>query len=258
MRRVNEKLVQSEKLKSDFLSNIKNEINNPITSVLGLVNQIIVHPQDIPKIVNNVRLIFNEVHALDFQMKNIFAAAEIEAGKCYPHLSQFNVNELIEDLVRTFEHHTAKRKIKIRKKLNANDLFVSDREKLEMILRNLLSNAIKFSGDQSEVTVGTVNTPNGLLINIQDHGVGVKAMNLKEIYDRFKQLDSGTTKAFSGHGLGLSIVHSLLEALDATFKIESEEKKGTRFEVMLSSKSITHSSTDHDILFDLDDKGEIF
>jgi len=255
---VNKKLLRSEQLKSDFLSNIKNEINNPLTSILGLLKQIIAHPEDAEKSVTSAKLIFSEAHMLNFQMKNIFNAAEIEAGQCYPQLSQLNINELINETVDSFAPQASKKKITFKKHLDPNFHCVSDREKIEMILLNLLSNAIKFSHKNSEVTVESTNTDEGLKLVVEDHGVGIEEENMGQIYDRFKQLDSGTRKEFGGHGLGLSIVHSLVDILDGTLHIDSTVDVGTRFEISLPPRALDDDAIDDEILFDSEEKGEIF
>ncbi len=255
---VNKKLLRSEQLKSDFLSNIKNEINNPLTSILGLLNQIIAHPEDVEKSSTKAKLIFNEAYMLDFQMKNIFHAAEIEAGQCFPLLSSLDVNELVEEIVLAFTYHAAKKNITFKKELAPDAKLVSDREKLEMILLNLVSNAIKFSDSDSEVIIKTVNKDGALTISVKDFGVGIEDQNLGQIYDRFKQLDSGTRKEFGGHGLGLSIVHSLVDIMDGTLKIESKVGKGTYFEISLPPKVLEVDEPDDEILFDSEGKGEIF
>lgn len=254
---VNKKLLVSEQLKSDFLSNIKNEINNPLTSILGLLTQIIAHPEDVQKSATSAKLIYNEAHMLNFQMKNIFNAAEIEAGECYPALSRVDINEIVKSVVKSFEYLVAKKGINFKLELDPHSTFVSDREKLEMILLNLISNAIKFGDSDTDVVVKTSNTDDGLTIAVEDFGVGIADENLSQIYDRFKQLDSGTRKGFGGHGLGLSIVHSLVDMLDGAMKIQSQVNKGTRFEIALPPK-VEDDAIEDEILFDSEEKGEIF
>lgn len=257
---VNLKLSKSEQLKSDFLSNIKNEINNPLTSILGLLNQISRNPEKKEQTSRNASLIYNEVYALNFQMKNIFNAAEIEAGQSFPELSNLNVKHLIEDLVGSFEPLATKKSIKIIASYEAEDTFVSDREKLEIILSNLIANAIKFSPSKSEVQIAISNTPQGgVSITIKDDGVGIESNDLDDIYDRFKQLDTGTRKEFGGHGLGLSIVHSLVDILDGTLKLESAKGKGTSFKIELPMNlSQGNEQAEDEVFFDNDLDEEVF
>lgn len=257
---VNHKLAKSEKLKSDFLSNIKNEINNPLTSILGLLNQISAKPEKLEQTSKNASLIYNEVYALNFQMKNIFNAAEIEAGQSFPELSNLNIKHFIEDLIESFSPLSAKKGIKFLLNSEITDSFVTDREKLEVILSNLIANAIKFSDNDSDVIISVKNDEKAnLCLSIQDFGVGIEGADLDDIYDRFKQLDTGTRKEFGGHGLGLSIVHSLVEILDGTLRLESKKEEGAFFEIILPlNLSGDIADADDEVFFDSDLEGEVF
>ncbi len=95
---VNKKLKESEGLKTNFLSNIRNEIINPFTSILTLSKSIMsVDIKNTDKIRNMVSLIHSESFDLDFQFKNIFAAAAIEAGEFHPDYSRVNISSVVKD-----------------------------------------------------------------------------------------------------------------------------------------------------------------
>ena len=99
-----------------------------------------------------------------------------------------------------------------------------------------------------------------LRIDVQDFGVGIETKNLGQIYDRFRQLDTGTRKEFEGHGLGLSIVHSLIYILDGTLEMISKFNEGTLFEIVLPIKTMNYDGLQEDeVLFNNDDpEGEVF
>ncbi len=258
---VNAKLLKSEELKSDFLSNIKNEINNPMTSILGLVNQIAASPDDIQRTATNANLVYTEMYALNFQIRNIFNAAEIEAGQSFPVISHINIQALIEELVHSFRHLATKKNIEFDLQLEADESFCSDHEKIEVVVANLISNAIKFSHEDSKIVIRTHNDDEAKLhIHVQDFGVGIETKNLGQIYDRFRQLDTGTRKEFGGHGLGLSIVHSLVSILEGTLDMKSEYNQGTHFEIELPPREVTDVELQEDeILFTNDnEEGEVF
>ena len=260
LERVNEKLLKSEKLKSDFLSNIKNEINNPLTSILGLLNQSISNPEDTERNIKNAKLIYDEVYSLNFQMRNIFNAAEIEAGQSFPELSNVNIKELIEETITSFKHLLTKNEIEIKLEYSGEEHFVSDREKLEVVMANLISNAIKFSDSSSQIMLGVINSESNLEIKLQDFGVGINEDDLNLIYDRFKQLDTGTRKGFGGHGLGLAVVNSLIEILEGKMVIDSRSGEGTQVAINLPLRSLDNTSIEEDeILFsNSEEEGEIF
>ncbi len=258
---VSEKLLRAEELKSDFLSNIKNEINNPLTSILGLLKHNISNPAAIEQNQKNAQLIFEEVYSLNFQIRNIFMAAEVEAGQAFPEFSNINLNRTIDQVIDSFDHLVARKKIEFDRHYEASESIVTDREKIEVIIANLISNAIKFSKEGARVVIQTSQDAEGnMVIAVQDFGVGIDDGFMDEIYDRFKQLDSGTRKEFGGHGLGLAIVNSLVELMDGSMAIESNVGKGTRLDIKLPPKEAQIGGEEEDeILFtNSEEEGEIF
>ncbi|HOV14466.1 MAG TPA: response regulator, partial [Spirochaetota bacterium] len=108
------------------------------------------------------------------------------------------------------------------------------------ILINLIANAVKFT-DNGEIslTVKKIienNDENVLQFIVKDQGVGIPSDKIDEIFERFKQLDNGTTKKYQGTGLGLSIVKKLVNLLKGSIKVDSELNKGSSFVVELPFK----------------------
>jgi len=234
LEKVNDKLIASEILKSHFLSNIMNEIVNPLTSILGLSNMSISSKEGYEKNVGNLKLIYNETFLLNFQLRNIFFAAEIEAGKYYPEISKVNVKNLLKELIKSFESLYNNQRNRIILDYEGSEIFSTDHGKLNIVVSNLLSNAIKFSGEDSLVIVNAnVEEQTYLELSVQDLGIGIRDENISAIFDRFKQLDSGSTKEFGGHGLGLSVVQSIVDMLNGEISIESKFGEGSRFSVKL-------------------------
>lgn len=233
LKKVNDKLIASEMLKSHFLSNIMNEIVNPLTSILGLSNILISSKEGYEKNVGNVKLIYNEAFLLNFQLRNIFSAAEIEAGKYYPEISKVNLKSLLEELIKSFESLYNNQKSRIILDYKGSEIFTTDHGKLNIVVSNLLSNAIKFSEEDSLVIVNANVEETYLELSVQDSGIGINGENISVIFDRFKQLDSGSTKEFGGHGIGLSVVQSIVDMLNGKISIESKFGEGSRFSVKL-------------------------
>jgi len=259
---VNKKLAESEALKSHFISNIANEIVNPFSAILGLANSIIIeNTSDLPRIKKMSALIYKEAFNLDFQLKNIFVAAEIEAGEITPQISQVNILEVIKGLLDSFKHEIDNKAIQINFPLpsdtqsNTEILFKTDSEKITIILSNLISNAIKFNNNQGKIDIVIQNKNKILTINVIDNGIGISAENQKIIFDRFKRLDNGINSLNRGHGLGLSINKALLEMLDGKITVKSSSESGTDFEIQIpeSDKEVDQYSTEGNELFFGDD-----
>ncbi len=263
---VSKRLKDSEALKSHFISNITNEIVNPFTSIIGLSKSILsVEKQDWKKVVSMVALIHNEAFNLDFQLRNIFTAAKIEAGEIAPNISKVNVRSLVQSVIDSFSVVARKMGIEIvldydiEFGFGKNYYYKTDSEKLKQVLCNLLNNAVKYSYKDSKVIMKLWVDDDVLHISIQDFGTGISEKNQKIIFDRFKRLDTGINSINQGHGLGLSITKALLDVLNGDIQIQSQKGEGTTFTISVpESQNVVDSFTGEgdDMFFDEGD--EIF
>ncbi|MBF0607724.1 MAG: HAMP domain-containing histidine kinase [Magnetococcales bacterium] len=246
---MNKKLQESESLKSSFLSNIKNEINNPLAAILGLSEQLIKSaikaksdPDDISTMAS---LIYQEAFGLDFQLKNVFIAAELEAGEAVPGISIVDCFSIINATIGLFKHIAEGKGITLNfihdcaEGTDSEPFFKTDPEKLQIVVANLLSNAIEFGPEGSEVEIKVWRESNELRITVKDHGIGISEEEKYAIFDRFRQLETGSTKTHKGHGLGLSITKAIVEMLNGEITVASTKGKGSIFSV-----SIPESETD--------------
>ena len=263
LKEVNKKLTESEALKSHFISNITNEIVNPFTSIVVLSKNItLVKEGDWEKVNRMARLIHSEAFNLDFQLKNIFVAAEIEAGELFLDVSNVNIDQLIESVLESFLPEIQKKHLEFEfiKEENAErgSSFKTDSEKFKIILSNLIDNAVKFSKN-GKIIVKRWYEDDVIHISVEDFGIGISAKNQQVIFDRFKRLDSGINSLNRGHGLGLSINKAILDFLDGDIQIKSENKKGTTFTFSIpehENEVDAFSSDGNEMIFGDDD--EIF
>lgn len=258
--KVNEKLRDSEKLKGHFISNIMNEIVNPFASVLALAENIReLKEGEIEHAHRLADLIYEEAFHLDFQLKNIFAAALIESGKESLILTQLSINNLCDHICQYFRSQLKKKEITLSVHLNHNQkngndeavFFISDKAKLDMIIKNLISNAIKYSPNQSVINLDFVLGNGSLAIEVSDHGKGINHDDRKVVFDRFKQLDEKINSINTGHGLGLSIVQAYAELLGGKVSMNDNFEGGVRIMVTIPESSGTEDWDDlEDFLLD--------
>src|SRR3990170_4475524 len=235
---LNRKLVESEELKSSFLSNIRNEINNPLTSVLTMSELLISgdEPPDADTLKSIAGLIHKDAFSLNFQLRNVFAAAELEAGEAEPSFTNTDVGSILSDSISSLARCASDKGVRVAFDISEelkSAPFRTDAEKLHRIFLNLLANAIEYSNEGGEVRASAWRDSEKLFLTVRDFGAGVDKKDHKVIFERFRQLDSGATKHHAGHGLGLSIVKASVELLGGTISVESSAGKGSLFTVAL-------------------------
>jgi len=231
---VNEKLRESEQLKGHFISNVSNEIVNPFSSIIALSQGIKqLNADEIQKIHQMAGLIYDEAFHLDFQLKNIFAAGLIEAGKEEVQVSAVDLGEMLQQINLYFAPFLRKKQIHFLVNGESALSFKTDKEKLEMVIKNLISNSVKFSPENSEIEVRFSLSDSILKLEVSDQGKGIHTEDRMTIFDRFKQLDEKINSINTGHGLGLSIVKSYVEMLGGEIKIVDKDGKGITVSVML-------------------------
>jgi signal transduction histidine kinase len=222
MEEMNARLREAEQVKSGFLSNIRNEINNPLTSILGLSGQLIQGSVSADRYKHIATLINQEAFRLDFQLRNIFSAAEIEAGEMITHGTLVDIDELVQSQINYFQLKATERNVEVEYQFVRGRHFKTDGALLQSVVMNLLANAIEFSPLGGKVQIHAEIIDHKLVMSVQDFGEGIDIKRKKHIFERFRQLDSGTTKSHQGHGLGLSIVKEFVDALGGDIQIHSD------------------------------------
>jgi len=262
---LNKKLADSESVKSNFLSNVRNEINNPLTSILGISRQIMTEDISAKAAKEMAELIHKEAFYLHYQLNNIFHAAEIEAGESVISASLVDVPNLIENLIDSFAQLALDKGLSLTVDYSGNDkgkedlLFRTDPQKLELVLSNLVGNSIEFSNEGKTVLIKAWRKDDHLHISVEDDGSGISTESREKIYERFTQLDSGTTKKHRGHGLGLCVVKAVLQMMDSKIVFSCPENQACVFEVQIkeSGQEVTsdmYSEEGNEFMFDSEEK----
>lgn len=239
MNDLSNKLRDADRVKSEFLSNIRNEINNPLMAIMGLSSNIKNAAQLQPEVIHKWGdLINKEAINLDFQLRNIFIAAEIEAGAATLQPVTVDIDKLVQHQIQYFSSQVIERSVVLNYYPINLRLFITDATMVQHIIMNLLANAIEFSPIGAQVEITSQILDHQLIFIIEDKGIGIDAKDIKNIFDRFWQLDSSSTKIHRGYGLGLSIVKELTNTLQGQIQIESSVSKFTRVKLTIPELNI--------------------
>jgi len=162
----------------------------------------------------------------------------VEAGKMEAHLETFELDEVVNE-VKTILTPLVK---KNNNRFEVDSLYpdgmkmTTDRTKLRQILFNLLSNSAKFTTEGTiklKIVDQEVNSHPSLIFHVKDNGIGMSEGQMEKIFNPFGQAEITTSKDYGGTGLGLTITKSLVEMLEGTIEVESKEKWGSHFKVIL-------------------------
>lgn len=248
LRLLNQKLEDAERLKSNFLSNIRNELNDPLSTLLVISKRIMTLSGQSAELFPLADMIHNEACNLEFQLHNIIMAAELEAGDAHPIPAIISIDTLLQELLKYFQPLARHQQLQLNGTVTpltdgSTPQLACDPEKVFLILTNLVSNAIKFSSQGGTVTIMLALENNGLQIKVKDTGIGIRQEDLSRIFDRFLQLDHGSTRPYPGLGLGLSVAKSLVELLQGQLDISSVPQQGTSVSVWLPGLQAVEGDT---------------
>lgn len=230
----NVRLHQSESLRSNFLSNVTNEMINPFASILGLSKSIMaLNTNDVTKAKTLATLIYKEAFNLDLQLKNIFAATKVESGQAYLEINNVDINSLLKSVADTYTYNREGKDLNVNLNyfpatdLEESFIFPTDAEMLKIIIANIISNSIKFSNGACKIDINAGVVEDELIISVKDYGVGIQQTMLDRIFDRFEKGNSEINSINEGYGLGLSVLKAYLDILGGTVEITSEVNVGT-------------------------------
>jgi PAS domain S-box-containing protein len=233
--RLNERLLELDRLKDEFVALVSHELRTPLTSIRGYLE--LIREGKGGKVTKKqerfLEVMNRNSERLLRLVSDLLFVAQAESGNVALELEQLDLADVAKETVDATRPLAAAKAIAIN--LDSGDQLrvFADRARLIQLLDNLLSNAVKFTPEGGQVDV-TVSAQNGhAVLEVADSGIGIPRGEQDRLFDRFFRASTATAQAVPGTGLGLAIAKAIVDAHDGSIEVESNEGSGSTFRVQL-------------------------
>jgi len=221
------------KTQHDFISTVSHELRTPLTSIRGFA-QTMLNSWDMLDDESKkqfIKIIEEQSNRLIKLVENILAVTKSQNTDNYV-FKNIEPNSAIQSVLPIVQQQYPNKQIKTFFNKNLPEILI-DKDKFQQIIMNLTENACKYSDENTKVTIKTDYADNNTVsIKITDTGIEIKDEDKDRIFEKFSRIDNPLTRAVQGSGLGLYITKTLVENMNGTITVESENHK-TTFEVRM-------------------------
>lgn len=219
-----------DNLKSHFFANISHEFRTPLTLILGQVESVMSSNIE-TKEKGKLQVANRNARRLLSLINQLLDLSKLEAGSMTLNAEQHNIVSFLKSLFYSFESLAETQKITLKFEADLEKIPVLfDPDKMEKVFYNIVSNAFKFTPVEGEIKVSIkIIEPSLVEIRIKDSGIGIPADRLSQIFNRFYQVDSSSTREHEGTGIGLALTKELVELHKGKINVNSKEGEWTEF-----------------------------
>ena len=218
-------------VKGEFLANMSHELRTPLTSVVGFTHLALQQPELTEVSRSHIRKASHAGAALLATVNDILDFSKLESGQLQIHLEPSDAAEICAETLELFSETAAAKGVALGFEATGLPPSLSlDPNRLRQLLLNLIGNAVKFS-DSGTVALAVAwrAADQRLIVDVKDQGPGIAPDQQSRLFQRFSQVDGGSTRSHGGAGLGLAICLGLVEAMGGRIGLESELGLGARF-----------------------------
>ena len=240
----------ANRAKDEFLSILSHELRTPLNAILGWSTMLRQKNLSEDKVVRALETIERNAKSQAQLIEDILDVSRIITGKLRLEVRRVNLVSVMESAIESVSLAAEAKSIRLQSVLDSEaGPLLGDADRLQQVVWNLLSNAIKFTPKNGRVQIHLQRVNSHVEITVSDTGQGISSDFLPFVFDRFRQLDSTTTRSYGGLGLGLAIVRQLVELHGGTVTVASPGiEQGTTFTVKLPVMIIHPPASDSERL----------
>ena len=226
-----ERLLEADRLKTEFFQNISHEFRTPLTLTIGPLESACNRKEDLPyqqaviALRNSRRLLRLVNQLLDLQ--------RLDAGRMQPSFRPCDLVGFCSSTAESFRSYCEKKGLHLITQLQDCPLLYLDIERFDKVIYNLLSNAVKFTPEGGTITLTVAPAGAHCLLQVKDTGIGIRTEQIPYLFERFHQAEGSASRSYEGSGLGLALVKELVELHGGQISVESVYGEGTTFSVWL-------------------------
>ena len=223
--------VSAEQQTRNFLLSITHELKTPLASIKLTLETML--KRDLKKESRDTLSgnAVKEIDRLNNLVNDLLLAAKVETFY-QPHKENFDVEELLSDIIHDFEDRHEDLKVDFVKPDKAV-FILGEKQGLASAFENLLENARKYSFDDVKINVMLASKDNKVFVSFADKGIGIVDADKKKVFEKFYRVGSEDTRKAKGTGLGLYIVNEVIKAHNGKIAISDNQPKGTVFKIIL-------------------------
>ena len=232
----------ANKAKSTFLSNMSHDIRTPMNAIVGFTSLALTHIDNKEQVHEYLNKIMTSGNHLLSLINDVLDMSRIESGKMHLEEKACSLPDILHGLRNMVQAEVNAKQLELyidTIDIIDEDIFC-DKLRLNQILLNLLSNAIKYTPSGGTINLRIAeksNTPDGFAnyeFNVKDSGIGMSEEFVKHIFEPFEREESSTINGIQGTGLGMAITKNIVDMMNGTISVKSEQGVGTEFTVFLS------------------------
>ena len=238
----NRRLVESEHLKTELVSNVSHELRTPLTSVLGFSDLMLKRDVEPDERRRYLEVIRSESGRLATLLNDLLDLQRQELGVLELRSEEFDLNELLRVQITLYSAQSEVHELSFEPA--PEPLFVyGDSDRLAQVVGNIVSNAIKYSPDGGKVDVTAASIRDDAWVWVRDFGLGIPNDQQKQLFTKFFRGDAARARGIHGTGLGLVLTRQILQAHGGEIGFESEEGRGSTFWIRLPTMGAAKSSS---------------
>jgi two-component system, OmpR family, phosphate regulon sensor histidine kinase PhoR len=234
-------LKELERMRKEFLGDVAHELRSPIFNVQGYIHTLMEGAMEDEEVRTRfLNKAAKHVDHLSILVEDLVTISRIEAGELKLEFTDFDIKELIQEVIDLLDHSARQKSISLVTKYPTEPALMvhADLQKIRQVLVNLINNSIKYGRENGITTISLLDAHNDITVEVADNGEGIAKEHLPRIFERFYRVDKARQRSEPSTGLGLAIVKHFVEAHKQKILVTSREGVGSIFSFTLAKSKL--------------------